>query len=132
MRWFFTLIVLMIGLAFVIAILAADPPVLPTKPIPAKLGSKDNPIECLYVRKLVVLGAEGEERIKLQTNPDSAVMVLEVRESAMSMSAHKNGSMLLISGPGPAFLSLVAGGGKTITGGINYSSGNQYAAWPPR
>ncbi len=113
----------------------AEPPVLPTKAVPAtviadKLGSKDNPIECLYVRKLVVLGAKGEERITLETGPDSAAMCIETGKSAMCMFAHKDSSMLAMSCH-PALLSLGACE-NTRMSGILYHNGNQHGFWPPR
>lgn len=49
----------------------AEPPVLPVKDVPAELGSKGNPIECLYVNKLVVMdGVDSPERITLEVKPN--------------------------------------------------------------
>ncbi len=53
----------------------ADPPVLPTRDVPAKLGSKGNPIDCLYVNKLVVMDGDSPERITLEAKPGRAAVL---------------------------------------------------------
>ncbi len=59
----------------------AEPPVLPTKAVPAtvlpaKLGSKGNPIDCLYVNKLLVIDDNddnGKTGLMLWVNPEAPI-----------------------------------------------------------